>query len=265
VTASTLAPAALRRPAPTSLPGRAELVALLDRLFRAQLAEEPDNRYLLEHGRGPEMLNHVRTFEWYRAHLPEAGHLLEWGCQHAPDSCLLRASYGDRYRLSACDILPAERYRHFRDFAGVEYRRLTDLVALPYESNSFDGMIASGVLEHVAMDYESLKEVHRVLRPGAPLVIGFLPNWLSHAEWRNRTFRGGGHQRRYGLGETTRLLLRTGFLPTFRGDHTFVWENLATSLGLGDGGWLPSVLRHLVPIHKFCATLRFVAVKVTYM
>ena len=244
---------------------RAELVALLTGLFRKQLAEEPDNRYLLEHGRQPEILNHVRTFEWYRSFLPASGNLLEWGCQHAPDSCLLRATFGDRYRLSACDILPPGRYRHFRDFAGADYRRLTDLVALPYESEAFDGIIASGVLEHVAMDYESLKEVHRVLRPGAPLVITYLPNWLSHAEWRHRTFFGYGHQRRYGLRETRQLLLRTGFVPVFAGDHTFGWQNLTSRLGLGDGGWLPTVLRSVAPIHKFCSTLRFVATKVTYM
>ena len=66
--------------------------------------------------------------------------------------------------------------------------------------------------------------------------------------------------RLYGLGETRQLLKRTGFVPTYSGDHTFAWQNLTSRLGLGDGGWMPTLLRSLLPIHKFSATLRFVAV-----
>lgn len=244
---------------------RRRLVDLLAGLFRAELDEEPDNVYLLEHSQPAAIANHVRTFQWYRPFLPLRGDLLEWGCQHGPDSCLLRATTGRRFDLHACDILSPDRYGRFREFADVRYKRLNDIVRLPYENDSFDGVIASGVLEHVAMDYESLKEVHRVMKRHAPLIITYLPNWLSIAEWRNRTFGRGGHQRLYGLAETCRLLKRTGFVPRFAGHHTFAWEKLCERLGLGEGGPIPAVLRTLVPAHRFCAVLRFVAVKETYM
>jgi len=48
-------------------------------------------------------------------------------------------------------------------FAGLQYERLPDLIRLPYPDGSFDAVISSGVLEHVPFDYESLKELDRVL------------------------------------------------------------------------------------------------------
>ena len=47
---------------------------------------------------------------------------------------------------------------------------LTDDVKLPFQTGSFDCVTSFGVLEHVARDLDSLKEIRRVLRPrGASL------------------------------------------------------------------------------------------------
>ena len=39
-------------------------------------------------------------------------------------------------------------------------------MALPYENGTFDVLVGSGVLEHVALESEALKELWRVIRPG---------------------------------------------------------------------------------------------------
>jgi ubiquinone/menaquinone biosynthesis C-methylase UbiE len=52
---------------------------------------------------------------------------------------------------------------------------LSEIVKLPYPDDSFDAVLASGVLEHVPLDYESLKELHRVLRVRGRMIVTYLP------------------------------------------------------------------------------------------
>jgi ubiquinone/menaquinone biosynthesis C-methylase UbiE len=48
---------------------------------------------------------------------------------------------------------------------------LGDAHALPFEDGSFDKVLATEVLEHLADDQRALAELHRVLRPGGVLAI----------------------------------------------------------------------------------------------
>ena len=254
--------------APTVPAGRdASLQRLVGELYARQHAIEPDNPYLREHGSPIWIANQIRNFHWYRPFLPDTGAVLDWGCHHAVDSCLLRAWFGDRLSLHSCDVLEPGRYPVFHDFARAAYTRLEDAVRLPFPSNSFDAVIGSGVLEHVAMDYESLKELHRVLRPDGMLLISYLPNWLSYEEWVQRTIRKSAfHRRLYGLGEAKQLLKRCGFYPVLAGYHTFFWKRLVRAAGLRR--WerpLSALLERLLPVQVISSTLRVVARKMTEM
>ena len=74
---------------------------------------------------------------------------------------MIRATFGAKLSLVGCDFpegLPVDRYPAFWDYCGMEFVPLSDLTTLPFDANPFDCVIGSGVLEHVAMDYESLKE-----------------------------------------------------------------------------------------------------------
>jgi ubiquinone/menaquinone biosynthesis C-methylase UbiE len=42
------------------------------------------------------------------------------------------------------------------------------VAALPYAPNTFDAVVASGVLEHTAMDMEALKALFRVTKTAGP-------------------------------------------------------------------------------------------------
>ena len=196
--------------------------------------------------------------------LPQSGAVLDWGCQHGPDSCLLRSAFGDRFALFACDFVPADRYPSFYACADSSYTQLTETAALPYNAGTFDAVIGSGVLEHVAMDYESLREVHRILKPGGVFVITYLPNWLSANEWWRRVVRQRDfHRRLYGVLETRQLLKRAGFYPVGGRRQTFMWESALGRLGLG--GVLARIPYRILPLHLFCSTLCFAARKVTGM
>jgi SAM-dependent methyltransferase len=243
------------------------LECMLAELYREQLALEPENRYLIEHARPLAVANQVRTFHWYRPYLPDAGTVLDWGCNHAPDSCLLRAWFGDRLSLFSCDFVEAGRFQVFDDFARASHKRLDDEVLLPFSSNFFDAVIGSGVLEHTAMDYESLKELHRVVKPDGVLVISYLPNWLSYKEWHRRIIRQTDfHRRLYGISEAKQLLKRCGFYPIAGGYHTFIWDRMLAAARVQRWkrrlSWISACL---LPMNVFSSTLCFVARKVRMM
>jgi len=243
---------------------RARLKETLERLYREEIAGQPGSGYLREHA-APNFIDaQVRTFEWYRPWVPARGAVLDWGANHGPDSCLIRATSGDAVDLHACDFPEPGRYPVFHAFSNAEYRRLEDVVAMPYDANAFDAVIASGVLEHTAMDDESLKELHRIMKPGAPLVISYLPNWLSVQEWKLRVIdKRDFHKRRYSIAGTIALLKRRGFEPKVWGYHSFFWERRLERLGFSAPASerLARWLRKL-PIDVIKPTLWFIAVKV---
>ena len=67
------------------------------------------------------------------------------------------------------EMLAAARHRA-RAFANVDLRR-GSLEALPLDSGSLDAAVMMLVLHHVPSPVPALAEAHRVLKPGAPLLV----------------------------------------------------------------------------------------------
>ena len=235
----------------------AALYDLLAGLYVRQREASGPNPYLEEHARPRTIRGHVEMFHRYLPHLPRHGAILDWGCNHAPDSCLLRAARGDAYALYGCDFPPPGTFEAFHGFADFEYRPLEDIVRIPFGDGQFDAVVGGGTLEHTAMDYESLKEVHRVLKPGGVFVASYLPNWLSYGEFLRRAFNRPHHLRLYGLAETRRLLLHTGFQPLRVVYQCWGWERRTPRLA--------PILRVVAPVQIFCSTLFAVGRKVGSM
>lgn len=83
--------------------------------------------------------------------------------------------------------------------------------SLPFPDKKFDSVIAFGVLEHVPHDYESLKELNRVLKDDGLLFIYNLPSKTSYVH-KLASMKGVKyHDRLYTRKEITLLLKRTGF------------------------------------------------------
>ena len=82
---------------------------------------------------------------------------------------------------------------------------------LPFSDETFDGAVCGEVLEHVLPedggDLGAIAELHRVLRPGSPLVVSVPLNpklWDESDVW-------AGHVKRYGRDELVALLEDAGF------------------------------------------------------
>lgn len=75
-----------------------------------------------------------------------------------------------------------------------------DVTCLPFEDNSFDAVICSEVLEHIADDDKAVSELVRILKPGRMLAVsvpGFWPEkicWLLSDAYAATP---GGHVRIY--------------------------------------------------------------------
>jgi SAM-dependent methyltransferase len=54
---------------------------------------------------------------------------------------------------------------------GLGQVKLGDVCALPFPDQSFDLILATDIIEHVADDLVALRELHRVLKPGQPLLL----------------------------------------------------------------------------------------------
>ena len=216
-----------------------ELCELLTRLYREQVEATGSTPYLTEHASHEFVKHQVNVFLWYLQYLPPSGAILDWGCNHGPDTCLLRRVFGERYDLYACDFVRESEFRAFRDYAKPRYTQLTSPLALPYADSTFDVVIGSGVLEHTAMDQEALKALFRVMKPDGALIISYLPYRWSWSEWHRRRVRKADfHRRLYGMRETETLLKHCGFYPLEIGYQTFVPDVV--------DGKLPTRLKRLV-------------------
>ena len=93
-----------------------------------------------------------------------------------------------------------------------------DALALPFADGSFDRIIASEVLEHVADDERALAEAFRVLRPGGTLAAT-VPSWLPEqicwalSDEYHAPFVEGGHVRIYTEATLRKRMRAAGFRP----------------------------------------------------
>ena len=186
-------------------------------VFRQQL-EQREDVYLRAHSNNPGVVAaHLRCVKRY---LPwvKGPNILDWGCYHGIDSWAIRRALGSRVNLHGCDVQKTPPTR-FHEASGLEYRYLTDLYSLPYETGSIDTVVGSGVIEHVVNPSESLKELHRVLKENGHLILTFAPNETSLTEMILACVGGHGHPRRYTRRGLRRLLLDHGFLVERCGFH----------------------------------------------
>jgi len=238
-------------------PAQEPLELHLANLYSRELQDNPSHDYLREHSSPEHLSSHVAMFRWYWPWIEGSRSVLDWGCQHGPDSAMLRhahnlADTSGEVSIDGCDLADGSDHPHFRAAAQMTYRSLESIRSLPYDDGQFDAVIAAGVLEHVASDVDSLRELHRILQPGGRLVVTFLPNVASLDEYRLRRRGLPHHERLYSRRATRQMLLHSGFRPlTPVFYQTPAWRRqVAQVLKAGARAeWFTRALRTLAPIH----------------
>ncbi len=88
-----------------------------------------------------------------------------------------------------------------------------DVLRLPFPDDTFDCVIASEVLEHIASDADAIAEIARVLKPGGRVAVTVPRAWPERVCWAlSHEYRSssGGHVRIYRASELTRKLEKAG-------------------------------------------------------
>jgi SAM-dependent methyltransferase len=118
-----------------------------------------------------------------------SGRWLDYGCaQGGYSNQLLRLGAtgvvgvdieADRIETAPALAIPGAVFEHF------------DGVRIPYEADSFDGAFVNEVLEHVTDEQHALRDIYRVLRPGAYLVVISPNRWFP---FEGHTVNIAGHR-----------------------------------------------------------------------
>jgi len=99
----------------------------------------------------------------------------------------------DIERPRLLDATARDKLVSSRDFAPASYL-LAASEALPFEKDIFDAVLMNEVIEHVQDDKETLREIHKILKPGGVCIL-FAPNkgylFETHGIWwRNKYIFG---------------------------------------------------------------------------
>ena len=165
--------------------------------------------------------------------------VLDWGCGNGHFSMLLEL-LGARVTGYSFEPSPA-CMAHSRTFVHVRGDD-ADPRGIPFPSATFDCVCSVGVLEHVwetgGDELASLREIARILKPGATLLTFHLPN--RHG-WVEPAFRAVGidwhfHRRRYGAAQIRPLWDAAGLDVVEMGTYNFFPRNKVRSL--------PGFVRH---------------------
>lgn len=141
-------------------------------------------------------------FRLYAEPLGRPLRILDLGCGTGKCLCDLA---GMGHEVVGLDF-SAEALAFTRRRGGRELLR-GDATALPFQSNSFDAIIALDIMEHVEGDGEMAREMHRVLRPSGVAII----NVPAHPFLWSEHDLALHHFRRYTPGSFRRVLRRAGF------------------------------------------------------
>jgi ubiquinone/menaquinone biosynthesis C-methylase UbiE len=184
---------------------------------------------------GPQMREYLAITDRVARERP--GRVLDWGCGHGQISHLLRQRGVDVVAFDYAEgSEPAMvRLEHYPE---IEAHVSGDPVLLPFPDQHFDAVLSCGVLEHVQRPADSLRELHRVLKPGGRLLIYKLPNRFSYLEAiarRTGMYYHGAlpYDRVYDRRTATALMTAQGFrVDDFRRtnmlpltiEHPLVWR-----------------------------------------
>jgi len=229
---------------------RRQMEAELQNLYSKQ-AHAKEDRYLHAHSRNLALVKRqVAIFERCQDFIRDGRTVLDWGCRHAADACLVRVLSGPEIDLYGCDV-DAGPYEVFYDFCRLKYSEIKHPYLLPYEDEFFDVVIGSGVLEHVPNDSESLKELYRIIKPDGYFIMNMLPNRYSYTEWLNRRLGNPHHLRMYSLTEAKHMFIHHGFLPVRFGYHQMIPTLSSLKSGVFDSPFLNRLVEKLFWLNQF--------------
>jgi ubiquinone/menaquinone biosynthesis C-methylase UbiE len=139
--------------------------------------------------------------------------------------------------------LAAPMIRHAQDHCRLDRFRVGDIEHIPFPDNTFDAVVALGVIEYLDQDQTALCEIRRVLRPGGMAIIS-TPNGVSPLYLMDRALLGLMRVTRP-IYHALKYRLRGKAAPLQKSPQLFTrkyyrrrWLRLLRSLGLEPNAYL---------------------------
>ena len=131
----------------------------------------------------------------YLSHLDKASKILDCGVGTGAFSLALLESVAHSAHVSGIDIsypMLTQARKTLKSRCTTLDLRCGNIRRLPFDDASFDAVIFAHVLEHMAEPVETLREMIRVLKPGAPLIGSVTRKSpgqvLMSLHWHNRGY-----------------------------------------------------------------------------
>ncbi|HEX2180345.1 MAG TPA: class I SAM-dependent methyltransferase [Actinomycetota bacterium] len=178
-----------------------------------------------------------RHYYKVREYVPAGSTVLDWGCGAGHFSFGL-ARLG--YKTYGYGFYDFELRRFVPDGFDFTLGSLDDPVTIPFDDGYFDAVVSVGVLEHVretgGNELASLREIHRILRPGGHFLCFHFPNRLSLMERLNTMLDAEHHHTyKYDRRDIERLCRQSGLelveVHRYGALPRNVWNRLPESLG----------------------------------
>jgi len=115
-----------------------------------------------------EKMYFERFFRGLAGFFPETANVLDVGCREGDDAVLLHNKF--KCRVTAVDIESYEAEWQKRASSTLQFIKAS-AEALPFSDASFDAVWIKDALHHMANPLQALKELQRVTKPQAPIVV----------------------------------------------------------------------------------------------
>ncbi|MBT9316886.1 class I SAM-dependent methyltransferase [Leptothoe spongobia] len=129
------------------------------------------------------------------SHVDQTSHILDCGIGTGAFSLALLDSVNQPVHVSGVDIsypMLTQAQQNLENRCRTLDLRCDDIRRLPFADESFDVVIFAHVLEHMANPVDTLREMVRVLKPGAPLIASVTRKGLGQAlmalRWQHRGY-----------------------------------------------------------------------------
>ena len=182
-------------------------------IIRELMQARPADDSLAQFGSLTSAHQYLKAYRLAQQYVPPGGKVLDWGAGSGHFSYFLvragfeTSGFGFGQTPAICKALAPGQYVYRQASLGP--------VALPFDDARFDAVFSIGVLEHVSetggSDRASLREIHRILKPGGHFVCFHLPNRYSWIEMLARLVRKWSHSKRYTRQEILALAAPAGF------------------------------------------------------
>jgi ubiquinone/menaquinone biosynthesis C-methylase UbiE len=150
-----------------------------------------------------------------------------------------------------------EGYEYFKSIsnAGAEFF-IGSAYSLPFESDSFDLIVCSEVLEHLHEYNDAIKEIHRVLKPGGKFYASVPASWPEKICWylsKEYQNQPGGHLRIFNQNDLVDEIEGEGFKflssERFHSIHSPYWWLRCFFWNSQDANFLVKLYKKLLERH----------------